>query len=94
MQCGAGYLQGSYLCGTCTRRFYLSGDGTCAACPFSPSLWVQFRGLFILISIVAAFSIVVYVTFWVGALTAGLSPRVDAKVRLRELARGLAWRCD
>ena len=82
VQCGSGYLQGSYLCGACERGFFLSGDGTCGACPVSPSLWVQFRGLFILISIVAAFSLVVYVTFWVGALTAGLSPRVDARVRV------------
>lgn len=82
VKCGVGYLQGSYLCGACAQAYFLSGDGTCSACPILPSLWVQYKGLFTLIVVVVAFAAVVYLTVIVGSYAAGLSIRVVSKVRL------------
>ena len=65
----------------CAEQWYLSGDGTCAACPLSPSFWVKYSGLFILVAVVVGFALSVYVLLLIAVLAAGLSARGVLRVR-------------
>lgn len=49
VQCGAAYRAGSPLCGVCAPRFYLPGDGSCAACPVINGAWDTYRVVILLL---------------------------------------------
>lgn len=67
--CGPGYRQGSFLCSACADQHYLSGDGSCLACPIDPSLYQRYSGLFLVVAAVSVFALTIYVLL-VGALKA------------------------
>lgn len=59
-RCGGAYLQGSYLCGACSPRFFLDSDGSCAACPAVGSAWDRYGTVVLLIASVAGFALFVF----------------------------------
>ena len=82
VQCGEGYLQGSYLCSACARSYYLFDDGTCLPCPIATTPFSKYEGLFILFGSVSGFALIVFLTLHVAARAAGLSTRGFVKVRV------------
>jgi hypothetical protein len=69
--CGAGYKQGSYLCSVCDTSYYRKGDGTCSACPVSPSLFDRFYGLFMLLIGISCFAVLTYVVLHIAVRANG-----------------------
>lgn len=80
----------------CAPAYYLAGDGTCAACPLSPSLWTKYSGVFILVATVSGFAVFVYLILLTAVLAAGLSAHGVVKVGaslMRALVPGLSHIC-
>lgn len=69
-QCGVGYLQGSYLCGSCDAAFYGDSDGACRPCPVLTTSWQRYSGI-------------VYIAVGLIALVAAVWAALLIMVRLR-----------
>jgi hypothetical protein len=79
--CGAGFRQGSYLCGACSPGYYDPGDGMCTACPVNPTPWEKYRGLLGLVAGLAVAVALVYAALFgvvrvAGGTIAGSAKRV------------------
>ena len=59
-ECGPGYLQGSFLCGSCETGFYGDPSGACAPCPVLASSWQRYAGVIFVILVVVALVVFVW----------------------------------
>lgn len=80
-QCGRGYLQGSYLCGTCAKSFFEDSSGGCSACPVLSTAWARYAGLVyvavaILSVVLCVWAVLVLLAWLTGGTVAGGARRM------------------